>query len=244
MNKQITEIWINNLLKQYNISYVIQDINLFLDAFTHKSYCISDSDSIQYENLKRENSYERLEFLGDSILDSVIAEYLFKRFSNDEGFLTKIKIRLVNGEQLAKLSLELGFNDFILISKSVEDKYACRTNTSLLEDVFESFIGALYLDCDDYKVVQKFIINVYEDKIDFPELILNDTNYKEQISKYLQHNHNSYPTYTHNEKDKDMFSCQLIFDKNIISTGFGKTKKKAEQNAAYRSLIYYNVLSE
>ena len=73
---------------------------------------------------------------------------------------------------------------------------------------------------------------------------LNDTNYKEQISKYLQHNYNTYPTYTHTEKDNDMFSCHLIFDKNIISTGYGKTKKKAEQNAAYKSLIYYNVLSE
>ena len=85
-----------------------------------------------------------------------------------KGFLTKIKIRLVNGEQLAFLSKKLEFYKYVLLSSSIEEKYMGRSNINILEDVFESFIGALYLDSNDYTMIQKFVVSVYEEYIDFP----------------------------------------------------------------------------
>tara|TARA_B100000900_G_C20597744_1_gene724105 strand:- start:2928 stop:3719 length:792 start_codon:yes stop_codon:yes gene_type:complete len=249
-NHYITSEDVLNIFSKVNIKDIkIKDLSLYQIAFNHKSYCYM-KDYEEYEKPEncielQKTSYENMEFLGDALLDVVIAEYLYKRYKDqNEGFLTKIKTRLVNGEQESYYSNCLEMNSLVLLSKHVEDNCDGRNNTHILEDVFEAFIGSIYLDTNDFLIVKRFIINLIEKYVDFPDLIMNDKNYKEQIMKYLQHNYNSNPTYEHLPLENDIFRCKIIHNLKELAIGEGKTKKKAEQDAAYRALVSENVLSD
>ena len=162
----------------------------------------------------------------------------------DEGFLTKLKIRFVCGEQLAYLSKCLGFDKYMIISKHIEENCDGRNNSNILEDIFEAFLGAMYEDKSDFKLVEKFIINVIEKYIDFSETILHDNNYKDQILRYFQHNYQIYPTYKTEKNEDNKYECKLYKDEEYIVSGYGNSKKKSEQDASKRALIKYHVLSE
>ena len=141
---------------------------------------------------------ERMEFLGDSVLGFVVAKYIYERFEDqNEGFLTRIKTKLVNCDALHYFSKELGFAEYILMSRFVDDKCGGRKSVKILEDVFESFIGALYLDFNEtdipnydfysgigFHICEKFLINLIEAKVDFSDLIKNDYNYKDFGIRY------------------------------------------------------------
>jgi ribonuclease-3 len=247
-NKLVTTSDVIDILKNVNMNnFTPKNLVLYQEAFVHSSYNFLE-DYKEFE--KPENclplqvkSYETLEFLGDSLLGCMTAEYLFLRFDGeDEGFMTKIKTRIVNGEQLCYLANQLNMNKHLIISKHIEDNCDGRNNQHILEDVLEAFIGALYMDCKDYSVIQDFVFNLIECHLDLPEIILNDTNFKDQILRYFQHNFKLYPSYKHIDNDKE-FICELLKGSDTISQGKGKTKKKAEQNASYNALIYFNVLS-
>ena len=96
----------------------------------------------------------------------------------------KIKIRLICGEQLCFLSQQIGFTKFMIISKHIEDNCNGRENSHILEDIYEAFLGALYLDSGDINIIDKFIVNTIEKYIDISDLILNDNNYKDQLLKF------------------------------------------------------------
>jgi len=250
-NKLVTKQDVIDILRKVNMNdFQPKNISLYQTAFIHKSYNFLE-DYKEYTKPDnclelQEKSYETLEFLGDSLLGCMTAEYLFKRFEGeDEGFFTKIKTRIVNGEQLCFLATKLEMNPFLVISKHIEENCSGRDNQHILEDVLEAFIGALYLDCEDYQVIQDFVFNVIEEFLDLPEIILNDTNYKDQILRYFQHNFKLYPTYHHIDKleDEEEFKCELIKGEDVICNGSGKTKKKAEQNASYNALVHFNVLT-
>ena len=228
-----------------------KNIDLYQRAFKHKSYCfMKDYDEFTKPDnclSLQKDSYERIEYLGDSLLGCMTAEYLFRRFPNeDEGFLTKIKTRIVNGEQLAFLAGCLGFNKHLIVSKHIQDNCEGRNNKHILEDSLESFMGALYLDTNDFLIVQEFIINLIEEFLDIPQIVMTDTNYKDQILRYFGHNFKESPKYEHIIKEENdiEFQCKLLHNTCLISIGKGKTKKKAEQNAAYNALIHYNVITE
>jgi ribonuclease-3 len=225
-------------------------ISFYQEAFIHKSYNFLED----YKEFTKPGdclelqvkSYETLEFLGDSLLGCMTAEYLYKRFEGeDEGFFTKIKTRIVNGEQLCYLATRLGLNKHLIISKHIEENCSGRENQHILEDVLEAFIGALYLDTQDYTVIQEFVFNLIEEFLDLPEIILKDTNFKDQILRYFQHNFKVYPTYHHIDKleGEEAFKCELVKEESVICVGTGKTKKKAEQNASYNALVQFNVLT-
>ena len=110
----------------------------------------------------------------------------------------------------------------------------------------ESFMGALYLDTNDFLIVQEFIINLIEEFLDIPQIVMTDTNYKDQILRYFGHNFKRCPKYEHIIKEENdiEFQCKLLHNTCLISIGKGQTKKKAEQNAAYNALIHYNVITE
>ena len=254
-NTLVTENDIINIMKQLNINdFTINNLALYQQSFIHKSYCHMKD----YEEYSRPNnclglfdkSYETLEFLGDSLLGSCVATYLYERyathFKKDEGFLTKLKIRLVNGEQLSYLSDKLGFSKFIIISNHIETNCQGRENIHILEDVLEAFIGSLLLDTNSYDIVNKFIIHLLEENIDFSDLIMKDNNYKDQILRYFQHNFKIYPTYIQKYKNEDtnLFVCDILKETEIISNGSGLTKKKSEQDASKNALIFYGVISE
>ena len=150
-------------MKKLNINdFNITDITLYQKAMIHKSYCeLPEYKEFEYpgENCYhyKKEIYETLEFLGDSILGSIVSSYIFERFhiihNQNEGFLTKLKIRLVCGENLCKFSKNINLQKHIIISKHIEEKCSGRENTNILEDVFEAFVGAIYLD-NDYETTK------------------------------------------------------------------------------------------
>jgi ribonuclease III len=248
-NKLISENDVIDIMKSVNINdFTPTNLHLYQTSFIHKSYN-KLSDYEEFSNTTnclelQDLSYETLEFLGDSLLGCITAEYLYKRYEGeDEGFFTKIKTRIVNGEQLSNLANKLNMNQFLVISKHIEDNCNGRNNQHILEDVLEAFIGAIYLDTDSFIKVKEFVVNLIETYLDLPEIILRDTNFKDQILRYFQHNYKVYPTYKHiNNDNNNEFICELYKENDIICTGKGISKKKAEQNASYNALLKFNVL--
>jgi len=251
-NALLSENDVLNIMKSLNIQdFKVHNLSLYQQSFVHKSYTTL-KDYEEYE--KPDNclplfklSYETIEFLGDSFLGTVIAKYLYLRYVSyhniDEGFLTKLKIRFVCGEQLAFLSKQLGFDAYMIISKHIEENCKGRENIHILEDIFEAFLGAIYLDHQDFALVETFIIRCIESMIDFSDIILNDNNFKDQILRYFQHNFKVHPTYrTIKNEDTNNFTCKIFKEEEYIQSGEGNTKKKAEQNASKNALIYYHVI--
>ena len=218
------------------------------------NFCIELYKDTDFKNIDdslelQEISYETMEFLGDSILGSIVSSYLFERFykiyDQNEGFLTYLKNRIVCGESLAHLSNRLGFNRYLIISKHIEDNCDGRNNKNILEDVFEAFIGAIYLD-NNYEFTKNIILTIIEKYIDFTDIIIKNNNYKEQIIKYLQHNYKENPIFKvdiNENDDNGFYYCDLYFKDELISSGTGKSKKKAEQDAAKNGLIHFNILT-
>ena len=251
-NHLIQESDILNCMKSIGISHKVNDISIYQKAFVHKSY----TQLPDYEEYTQPQdclplcgeSYETMEFLGDSLLGSVVSTYLYQRyvghFKIDEGFLTKLKIRLVCGEQLGYLSKQLGFDKHMIISKHVDENCDGRNNVHILEDIYEAFLGALFLDTNDLECVRRFILCTIETFVDFADLIARDNNYKDQILRYFQHNHKVHPTYTTTRnEDTNGFECELYRLDECVSKGKGTTKKKAEQDASRQALIHYHVIS-
>jgi len=252
INKLITENEINSLMKELSISnFSIHNLLFYKTAFVHKSYCPMkeyETYTVPKDNTLhlQEKSYETMEFLGDAILGSVVSSYLYDRFhcihKQAEGFLTKLKIRLVCGVNLTALSKCLRFQKHIIISDQVEKSPQGRLNENILEDVLEAFIGAIFLD-QSYDMAQQFIISIIERYVDFTDILLTDTNYKDQLSRYFQKTFKEYPVYKHTKKDNRIF-CEVIRENQSIVTGVGDSKKKSEQEASRKALCFYNVLTE
>ena len=191
---------------------------------------------------------ERLEWLGDSIIQSIVGVYIWERFPNqEEGFYTIFRSKLVKTEALAQLGGFLGFNPLLIISKHTEDYCNGRTNAKHLEDAFEAFIGALWEQTGakyKYDIVKKFILNSIEAKVDIPMLIIYNDNYKDILMRYYQsHFDGKFPTYSsvnteeisqgedkakrkvYTESVKDIYGHDIAF-------GSAKSKKEAQQIAA------------
>ena len=252
-NKLINSNDIINIMETLNINnFKVNNILLYQTSCIHKSYCKELYEDTDFKNVDRsldlqENSYETMEFLGDSILGSIVSSYLYERFykiyNQDEGFLTYLKNRIVCGESLAVLSKKIGLNKFIVISKHIEESCDGRNNLNILEDVFEAFIGAIFLD-NNYDTIKEILLNIIEKYIDFTDIIIKNNNHKEQIIKYLQHNYKENPKYKDINSDNDkLYRCELLFQDKVISKGEGKSKKKAQQDASRNALIYYNVIN-
>jgi len=257
-NVLLTEKDILNILQSLNIQNIkITNLDLYQRAFVHKSYCekkdyeeyVKPDDTLPLFKISHAVARETLEFIGDSFLGNIIANYLYQRFfishKKEEGFLTKLKIRFVCGEQLAYLSKCLGLDKYMIISKYIDESRDGRNTINILEDTFEAFIGALYHDTGDFKLVEKFIIATIEKYVDFSDTILRDNNYKDQILRYFQHNYKVYPTYRSEKiEGENIYLCKIYKEDEYIETGKGISKKKSEQDASRRALIKFCVISE
>ena len=252
-NVIISEQQIINIMRSLNITdFQLTNLDFYKTAFIHKSYCmLKDYQEYEYPGNGciplQETSYETMEFLGDAILGSVVSSYLYKRFyeihNQNEGVLTKLKIRIICGENLSKLSKHLSLQKYVVISKHIEDNCEGRENNNILEDIFEALIGAIYLDTG-YSTAEKFIIHVIEKFVDFTDILMIDNNYKDQISRYFQRNYNdgSRPIYKHTKED-DIFYCELYHKDKLLIKGEGMSKKKSEQDVSKKALIYFNVIT-
>ena len=197
---------------------------LYKLAFVHRSASLKLPDGSTINN-------ERLEFLGDAILDSIVAEYLYRNFPDKpEGFLTQTRSKIVNGESLAHLTSTLGLDKFIVSHATHFD-----TNKNILGDVFEAMIGALYLD-KGYKSVRKFVVKRLINKyIDIDKVVETEYNYKSRLIEWAQHKkvELSFNTVTVDSSERTpYFSSEVIIDGNVAATGYGTSKKEAEQDGS------------
>ena len=198
------------------------------------------------------NSSETLEFLGDSVCGMCVADYLYTRFPDeDEGFMTRLRTRLVCGSRLGEFAEKLGLQTHVIISRYVEIVSNGRKNYKVLEDIFEAFVGAMYLDNGrDSKICYDFIIAVIEKYIDFADLIANDTNMKDQLLRFYQKTFDGvFPVYRELSVDvKDGIKVYNVGVLNpegtqIIATASARKKRASEQMASKKALEYYNVLA-
>lgn len=221
------------------------DIIKYKKAFVHKSVT---KNAREDDNLPiyMKDSYERYEFLGDSVLNLVIAQYIFKKYPNShEGILTKLRTKLVNGKTLSRFANLLGLSKYLILNYKVENING-RNNNRILEDVFEALICAIYLDLG-FEYAEKFIINLLVKHINFEELIYDD-NFKDILLRFCQNKFNCAPTYEIKEivgppHNRIFKSCCLI-DGLEYKFGKGKCKKEAEQNAAKETLKHFKIINE
>ena len=179
-NIRLTDKDVEKLLKAFGVCEPHDDLDIYQTAFVHRSYLAkkfthSNNNSslthcVSMENFSLSASYERLEFLGDAILNAVMADYLYERYPlENEGFLTRMRTKLVNGKMLSQLSMRVGLQKFMLLAPAVEDQ-GSRQNPRLLEDIFEAFVGAIFLDLG-FECAKKWIVNVTELYIDYADLV-------------------------------------------------------------------------
>jgi ribonuclease-3 len=221
----------------------IKNVTHYQRALVHKSI---------YKSVKRYNGQkpiqeyllqhnERLEFLGDSVLSLIIANYLFHKYPNeDEGFLTRIKTKLVNGVQLSKLARQIELGKYILMSNHIQNIKG-RDSQKILEDAFEAFLAAIFKDLG-FDAVNSFIIEIIE-KLDFTEILLED-NYKDTLLKYSQRTHFCTPEYQlvtmEGPPNNRLFQVVVTINGKKYSSGWGKSKKQAEKAAAEETLKNLN----
>lgn len=249
-NKVMTSEDIIKVVSKYCKEFdSVSNIGIYRTSMVHKSYCTRKNENFESGNVNcppnctpiQEESNERLEFLGDAVLNLTVGKYLYDRYpDHDEGFLTKMRTKLVNGKMLAELCTYTGLQEFMIISKQIEENNG-RNNKKLLEDVFEAFVGAMFIDTNSYDIVESWIINLIEYNIDFSDLILTNNNYKDIFIKKYQQVYNYFPKFVEmsNSKGPNNNKIYKMCIKNkevVISMGTGETKKMAENDAAKNAL--------
>lgn len=215
---------------EQKLNYKFNNKKLLQNALTHSSYANEVRNGI--------TSNERLEFLGDSVLSIIVAEYLFLHYKNiPEGELTKLRASLVCEKTLCKFSRELELGKFLKLGKG-EDKGGGRERDSILADAFEALLASIYLDGGmevATKHVLRFVIPEIEDK---NQHTFKD--YKTALQEIIQRNPEEYVTYVlkgESGPDHDkVFEVEVHLNSNVIGRGKGKNKKQAEQMAAKQAL--------
>jgi dsRNA-specific ribonuclease len=225
LNTEIPLEEIQKFLIRYGINAKIHNFQLYKRAFIHRSYIRRP----ELENMQNNiviapkpsdclplytKSNERLEFLGDGVLECITKLYLYKRFPKEnEGFMTEKKIALVKNEAIGKMAMEMGLNKWYILSKHAESKQT-RTNLKKLGCLFEAFIGAMFLDYNrisvndedgwfknlflsgpGFQMVQVFVENIFERHVDWVSLIQNDDNYKNILQVKVQKEFKVTPNY-------------------------------------------------
>jgi ribonuclease-3 len=244
------------MFKKFKIKIVPNDIMLYQEALTHTSYTkneyINIDPSILINNVPNtlnlfDKSNERLEFLGDTVIKCIFSEYLFKRFDTEnEGFLTKLKTKIEDKESLARYAKRLGIEQYLIISKHIEENNG-RNSSKLLEDAFEAFTGALYLDLG-FEICKEFLTIILETEIDYAGILYQDTNYKNQLLIFYHKNKWSNPNYVEIKSEgpinKRLFTMGVKnFNNEIITEATDISKQKAEQKCALLALIKYNQIN-
>lgn len=230
------EDFLNELNKLYNLK--IENSQIYKRAFAHSSYT-------NEKNIEKYLNYERLEFLGDAVLELITSEFLYKKFPTlPEGDLTKLRASIVCEPTLVKIAKELNFHNYIYLGKG-EEKTGGRERPALLADIFESFIGALYLE-KGIETVKLFLNSTlyltvkdykYSSFIDYKTILqeyvskekLGDINYKVLDSTGPSHS--------------KMFLSAVYINNEIFGNGSSKTKKESEQLAAKEALNKFKVIN-
>lgn len=200
---------------------VPRDLNLYNEAFIHKS-------AHKIYNM----SQERLEHLGDAVLSLCVCHMLFERCPDaNEGTMTKMRTRLVNGKTLAILGRAMGVDEGLVLDPIA---IGALDHDRIFEDTFEAIIGAVYLD-QGLDAAKKFISYQYDKNVD-PDIVNHDTNYKDILKKISVKRGLQLPVYT-SENNDGVFQCKVQIGNVIFGCGEGHTKKNSEMEAAHNCII-------
>ena len=233
LNIEITLNEIQSILKKYGVNYPINNPILFQRAFVHRSYTkrpTLENNALDIKIMEkpfnclplRTKSNERLEFIGDGILECITKYYLYRRFPKaDEGFMTEKKIALVKNEHIGRLAYEMRLQKWFILSKHAEEKNT-RTNLKKLGCLFEAFLGALFLDVNKlsisdengwfnnifvtgpgFQMAQIFLENIFEKHVDWILLIKTDDNYKNKLQVIIQKEFKTTPEYLELNHDNE-----------------------------------------
>lgn len=212
------------ILEKLNI--VTKCIELYETAFTHTSYAHEEN----------KGSYERLEYLGDAVLELVISEYLYQNTTYEEGMMTKLRAHYVCETALYEYSIRLGLNEYLKLGHG-EEQTGGKYRKAIVADIFESFTGALFLD-QGMETAKKFIYNTVIPCIENQEFDFF-SDYKSQLQELVQTDQRSLTYHIINEEgpahDKT-FTAVVKIDDIIYGTGIAHSKKEAEQEAAKNAL--------
>jgi len=201
------------------------NLKLYEIAFIHRSATFTLPDGSKVNN-------ERLEYLGDAVLDAILSDFLFEKFPDaSEGFMTKIRSRIVNRDVLNQLAVSMGINKILISNVS-----SAHPTKNLYGDALEALIGSLFLDKGFKKTKKLFIRNVLNKYLDLNLIVNTDSDYKSLVFEWVQKNKTSL-IFTYNEEydfklKKSIFSTTLIIDKIEMGEGHGSSKKEAEQEAS------------
>ena len=213
-------------LLEKRLNYIFKNKQLIIEALTHKSY-------------KKPYNNERLEFLGDAVLDLIVGEYLFSKFPNsNEGFLSKIRASLVNESGFTLLAKAINLGNYIFLSPAEENNNG-RKKPSLLSNAFEAIIGAIYLE-GGLQAARKIAVALLEEN--YPQIDLQSLSkdYKTALQELTQATHGVTPSYellsSFGPDHKKEFEIAVILDNTTIATAKGKSKKEAQQRAAQIAL--------
>ena len=225
LNTSITQKEVENILESYGVPSKVHNFKLYQRAFIHRSYVKRPFQENKENGIiivdkppdcmpLKTKSNERLEFLGDGVLECITKYYLYRRFPKEnEGFMTEKKIALVKNESIGKMIYEMGLNKWYIISKNAEEKKT-RTNLKKLGCLFEAFLGALFLDFNKidvhdedkwfdtvfltgpgFQMAQIFVESIFDKHVDWMSLLQNDDNYKNILQVMLQKSFKVTPFY-------------------------------------------------
>lgn len=202
--------------------------DLYFKALRHKS-------TLAEARYKKTDSYERLEFLGDAVLDLAVTEIIFEAFPDaDEGYLTKLRAKIVKGESLAQYSRELGLDQIMEFGERTRSS-EIKMSKSILADIFEAVVGAIYTDYG-YTESSAFIRRVISQLVDFDEVVNTMDNHKSLLLEYTQAKRIPIPIYEvvdeYGPGHDKTFEIEVIIDNRSYGSAVGKSKKQAEQKAA------------
>lgn len=211
---------------QEKIGYTFRDEKLLIRALTHSSY----------RNEKQSaKDYERLEFLGDAVLELTVSDFLYKDNPKmKEGEMTKMRASLVCEPTLAYCAKALSLKDYILLGKG-EEKTGGRSRESIISDVFEATIGALYLDGGLEQAagfIKEYVLTDYRNKIEFRDSKTTLQEYVQEKGSVMDYDLISETGPDHNKK----YTVNVLIDGMVMGEGIGSSKKRAEQKAAYEAM--------
>lgn len=217
---------------EQHLSYAFEDKTLLILALTHRSF-VNEETSQHEDN-------ERLEWLGDAVLDLIITDALFQHYPNlNEGKLSRMRAELVSEVGLHSLIKDWNLGQWLLLGKG-EIKTGGINKISLLSNAFEALIGALYLDAG-FERSKAIVTKLFEPLFNTIDLVNSD--YKTQLQEYTQSEFNAVPIYklihTQGDEHEKTFEIAVVLDDKTIGCGQGKTKKQASQRAAQAALDFY-----
>lgn len=210
------------------LGFYPHNLSLYRKAFTHSSAAPQIKDGVK-------DSYERLEYLGDAVISAVIADFLFKKFPfKDEGFLTKMRSKIVSRNQLNKLSVRFGLQKFIEADFGLN-----RSNHSVNGDVFEALIGAIYLD-KGYRFTHWFIQHkIIPEHLDIEEIENTETDFKSKLIEWAQKEKKVFEFVLVGEimvGNEKQYIIEVKIDQETVGSGQSISKKKAEQIASEKAV--------